>query len=354
MQDTTESLGMTLLADSMDEARPGVVFLFSGQGGQYPGMAAGLWEAWPWFRARLEELFAVSVTNGDQPLAEVLLGRGDDPDAIHQTRFTQPLLYALELALAEVWQRWGVRPAAVLGHSLGEFATAGVAGVFSEADGMRLVTERGRLMQTLPAEGKYFIIKGEFTEVATAARGFRATVAIAGVNAPDLTVVSGRAADVDHVVAACTGRGMSARELPVSLPFHSPLMDPILAPFEDFCGALQLHPPRIPWVSTVTGMFAEANTATVPAYWRRQIREPVRFWMGMTTLAEAGHYLFLEIGPGSAVLAMGKEAIGAEGRQWLPSLRRGRDDRRSMMAAAMRLRQAGVEVDLKQVDEDCL
>ena len=354
MRATTEYADMTLLADSRDEDRPGVVFLFSGQGGQYPGMAGGLWESWPWFRGRLEELFAVSATNGDQPLAELLLGRGDDPDASHQTRFTQPLLYALELALAEAWQRWGVSPAAVMGHSLGEFAAAGVAGVFSDTDGMRLVTERGRLMQTLPPEGKYIIITGEFTEVAAAARAFRATVAIAGVNAPDLTVVSGRAADVDHVVAACRVRGMSARELPVGLPFHSPLMDPILAPFEDFCGAFRLQPPRIPWVSTVTGRFAEANTATVPAYWRRQIREPVRFWMGMTTLAEAGHHLFLEIGPGSAVLAMGKEAIGAAGRQWLPSLHRGRDDRGSMMVAAMQLRQAGVEVDLQQVRDDCL
>ncbi len=345
---------MTLLADSRDEDRPGVVFLFSGQGGQYPGMAMGLWESWPWFRSRLEQLFEVSVTNGNHPLAEVLLGRGCDPDAMHQTRFTQPLLYALELALAEVWQRWGVRPAAVMGHSLGEFSAAGVAGVFSESDGMRLVTERGRLMQTLPAEGKYVIVTGELADVAATVREFRATVAIAGVNAPDLTVVSGRAADIDRVVASCTVRGMPSRELPVSLPFHSPLMDPILAPFENFCGAFQLQPPRIPWVSTVTGMFAEANTATVPAYWRRQIREPVRFWMGMRTLAEAGHQIFLEIGPGSTVLTMGKEAIGAEGRQWLPSLHRGRDDRRSMMVAAMQLCQAGVEVDLKQVREDCL
>ena len=92
MRATTEYADMTLLADSRDEDRPGVVFLFSGQGGQYPGMAAGLWESWPWFRGRLEELFAIAVTNGDQPLAELLLGRGDDPDAIHQTRFTQPLL----------------------------------------------------------------------------------------------------------------------------------------------------------------------------------------------------------------------------------------------------------------------
>lgn len=333
---------------------PCLAFLYAGQGAQYAGMASELWTHWPWFRSGLERLFASSARRPEAEWSDVLLGRGSTEGLIDQTAFTQPLVYALEIMLTRVWARWGVRPAAVMGHSLGEFAAACAAGVFSELQGMRLVTERGRVMQRLPRNGKYVLVTGEFADIAALVGPHRATTAVAGINAPNLTVISGLATNVDRIVAQCRDLGMSARELPVSLPFHSPLMDPILEEFERFCRDLRFRPPSVPWISGVTGEALARDFTPDPAYWRGQIREPVRFWAAIHTLANRGRTAFLELGPGHQVLSMGRAAIDADEHLWLACLDRKQSSRRSLLESALALWRAGIDVDLARACRDCL
>lgn len=330
-----------------------VVFLFTGQGSQYAGMAAELEEAWPWFRAEMKRLFAVVQRRAEADWVDVWLGRNDAGEWLEQTAFTQPILYALEVALTRIWERWGVKPGAVMGHSLGEFTAAWRAGVFTAEDGMRLVMERGRLMQTLPRNGKYVVVKGDLAEVAEVVRPWTRTVAVAGVNAPKLIVVSGLRDDMERVLVDFRRLGMMVRELPVSLPFHSPLMDPILEEFDKFCQGFEFRKATVPWVSNLTGRFYGAEAVAGASYWRRHIREPVRFWAGMECLANAGYEAFLEIGPGHTLLAMGKEAIGEPVGTWVNSLEKGKNSQETLWNAAQHLAQSGVEVDLELVRKDC-
>lgn len=340
-------------AEPKQNAGKPVAFLFAGQGAQYTGMASELADAWPWFRAEMDRLFAVVQRRPEAEWTDVWLGRNETGKLLEQTAFTQPILFAMEVALTRVWERWGVKPGAVLGHSLGEFAAAWSAGVFTAEDGMRLVTERGHLMQTLPRNGKYVVVKGDLAEVAETVRPWKRTIAVAGVNAPQLIVVSGLREDMDRVLVDFRRRNMMVRELPVSLPFHSPLMDPILEKFEKLSQRFEFRKVTIPWASNLTGQFLGDKEVAGPEYWRKHIREPVRFWSGMECLANAGYEVFLEIGPGRTLVTMGKEAIGEAAGTWINSLEKGTNSREVLWKAAQRLAQDEVQVDLELARNDC-
>lgn len=333
---------------------PRVAFLYSGQGAQYAGMASELSDIWPWFRSGMQRLFDHAAQYADASWSDVLLGMEGTDGLIDQTAFTQPIVYALQIQLTQVWSRWGLHPSAVMGHSLGEFAAACTAGVFSGLDGLRLVSERGRLMQELPRNGKYVLVTGEFADIAELVRPYASTVAIAGVNAPNLIVVSGFATDVDQILFRCQALNMKVRELPVSLPFHSPLMNPVLDDFEAYCCRFEFRRPSISWISGVTGQEFSGDLAPDANYWRRQIRDPVRLWAALYELANRGRTAFLEIGPGHAVLSMGKSAVDPERHLWLPSLDPKQSDRKTLLNTALALWRSGIEIDLEQACRDCL
>ncbi|MFP2911889.1 type I polyketide synthase [Pyxidicoccus sp. 3LFB2] len=272
------------------EQRPQVTFLFTGQGSQYAGMGKGLYESHPTFRNAIDRCARALTGVLPLPLTEVLFGEGAPLD---QTQYTQPALFALEYALCEVWREWGVVPDAVLGHSVGEFPAACVAGVFDVEEGIRLVAERARLMQQLPAGGVMVAVQEGEAEVQPLLAEHPA-VSLAALNGPRSVVLSGPAAEVDTVVRALESRGIRSRPLTVSHAFHSALMDPALPAFGRAASSVSYRPPKVAWVTNLTGEQASSVSAQ---YWEQQLRQPVRFAQGVQTLAAAGRRLFLEVGP---------------------------------------------------------
>jgi acyl transferase domain-containing protein len=320
-----------------------IAFLFSGQGAQYPGMGWELYHSEPIFRAAFDRCAAVLDPLLGQPLVQWLT-----PDAtaevLADTRVLQPLLFALEWSLAELWTSWGLRPQGLLGHSLGGYVAAGRAGVFDLEAGLRLVAERGRLMAGLPAEGGMAAVRGDELVVQAALEAEAAEVAIAALNGPQETVLSGRRPALAVVLARLAAAGYESRPLQVAQAFHSPLMEPILAPLGAAIAAAGPRPPGPGLVSDLSGEPAGPEVSEL-GYWQRHAREPVRFAKGVQALYAQGCRLFVEVGPGSTLLSLARRVLPEAGQAWLPSLRRGREDGRQLLESLAELYARGPSVD---------
>ncbi|MFV3130820.1 type I polyketide synthase [Niveispirillum sp. KHB5.9] len=319
--------------------RTRVAFLFSGQGTQYAGMAAGLYREEPLFRATVDRCLAAMADLPD--LADMWLGGGDDP-RLNDTAYAQPALFALQAGLVALWRGLGVEPDLVLGHSVGEFAAAWAAGVLGLEDAARLVVARGRLMQALPRDGAMIAV---FAPAADLAGLTGDRVGIAGLNGAAETVLSGDAAALDAIAAGLSARGIRCKKLAVSHAFHSPLMDPAVVPFAALAGTVAAGAPSLPWVSTLTGL----PVTVVPdgAYWGRQIREPVAFAPALGALAGRRIGCVIEIGPGPALVALARRELPDAAITWLSSLRPGGQDRRRFLECVAGAWSAGVAVRLE-------
>lgn len=331
-------------------ATPKVAFLFTGQGAQFAGMGRGLYEGAPMFRAILDRAAAHLGDRLGAPLLDVMFAEGAAARRLDETGFTQPALFVLEHALAELWRSWGIEPDFVLGHSVGEFAAACAAGVMRFEQALDLVAERGRLMQALPAGGAMVSIAAPESEVAGR---LGAQVAIAAINGPRQTVISGDAAAVAAVVASFEAEGVTCRALPVSHAFHSPLVDPALDAFEAAAAGIAFRAPDRRLISNLTGECVQAADIRTPRYWRRHMREPVRFAAGARALAALGADVLVEIGPHPVLIALAQEVLEPQGdamREFVPSLRRGRDDWAEIQQAAAALWRLGAPVDWRAVE----
>ena len=272
---------------------PAVAFLFPGQGTQYAGMARELYECEPVFQFELDRCAQAVGPKLEIDLRRVLFpASGGEVEAnglLQQTRYTQPALFAVEYALAKLWMSWGVQPDGMLGHSVGEYVAACIAGVFSLDDALTLIEARGRLMQELPAGAMLAVPLSEQEIVAWMPQ----SLSLAAVNSAVNCVVSGGIADIEQIETFLSRQDQVSRRLRTSHAFHSAMMDPILKPFADVVSKLQLGAPRIPFLSNVTGNWIEKEQATDPRYWVRHLRETVRFADGVRRLLETSDRLLL-------------------------------------------------------------
>lgn len=333
----------TITSEVRPGQRPKLAWMFTGQGAQISGMAHQLYETQPVFRAALDRCAEILKPHLEHGLLDVLF----DPALsakLDQTMYTQPALFAVEYALAQLWMSWGVQPAAVIGHSVGEYAAACIAGVFSLEDGLNLIATRGRLMQNLPSNGRMAAVFADAATVESAIQPYTKTVSIGAYNGPQMTVISGLDTDIQRLVDNFAAQGITARDLRVSHAFHSPLMQPILNEFATVARKIQHHPPRIPVISNLTGESAKEFHAD---YWAQHIRQPVRFQQGLQAIYEAGSRVFLEIGPKPTLTGMGKRILTDV--RWLASLD-GADEWETMLNSLGALYTLGVPVNWKGFD----
>jgi acyl transferase domain-containing protein len=325
-----------------------VAFMFAGGGAQYPGMAAELYGTEPVFREELDRCLALlGPALGPQVFTALFPAEPGNPTAgarLSCPSVALPALFAVQYAQARLWQACDIEPAALIGHSMGEYTAACIAGVFSLEDALGVVALRGRLLESLTP--------GSMLSVQLPAEELEAFLdertAVAAVNAPALSVAAGPAASIDALERELGRRGIEARRVHIAVAAHSPLVEPVLGEFGDYIASLTLRPPRIPIASNLSGDWLSAEEATDPGYWVRHLRETVRFADGIATVLHTPDLALLEVGPGRTLSTLAKQHAAAEGRIILTSLRHPEEagsDAAFMLGTLGRLWTAGVQWD---------
>ncbi|MES2703280.1 MAG: amino acid adenylation domain-containing protein [Bacteroidota bacterium] len=329
-----------------------VVFMFPGQGAQYAGMGKSLYNAEPVYKAAVDECAAILQLQMNEDIRDILFSDPvSDEDAanrIKNTYYTQPAMFVTEYALAKLWMSWGLKPSIFIGHSIGEFVAAHLAGVFSLEDALLLISSRGRLMADV-APGSMLAVLAGHEQIACI---LPEALSIAAINSPGLSVVAGHEAAVADFSRQLSAQNINSKLLHTSHAFHSAMMDPVVVPFEKVVRGVTLHAPQVPIVSTVTGTWIQASDATDPAYWAQHLRSTVRFSAGVTTLLEKENMLLLECGPGNVTATLARQHPAKSNIVVVPGIEHGADEYRSLLSALGQLWIHGVQLDWKKFYAD--
>ncbi|EAZ91774.1 type I polyketide synthase [Crocosphaera chwakensis] len=299
--------GKKILTQESKDNEQSIVFMFTGQGSQYINMGRDLYETETIFRETCDQCFAILKPHVNGDLKQIIYSDTDNIETasqqLQETALTQPALFIIEYALAKLWISWGITPKAMIGHSIGEYVAACLANVFSLEDALMLVANRGKMMQKMPS--------GTMLSVNLSAEDIEPfldkNLALAAINSPNLCVVSGDLQAIDNLEKKLTENRINCRRLHTSHAFHSSMMEPIVNPFTELVKTVSLNTPTIPFISNVTGNWINDAEATAPIYWGRQLRQPVKFYPGMSKLLEQGSSIFLEVGPGRTLNSLTRQ-----------------------------------------------
>ena len=364
-----------LVRGGWEGSSPAIAFLFTGQGSQYVGMGQQLYQTQPTFKATVDHCSDLLQVYLGWDIKEVIFGKeeidyppqpplskgggqqgtGENSYNLDSTINTQPALFVIEYALAKLWLSWGIKPDMMMGHSIGEYVAATLAGVFSLEDALKLITARGRLIQELPENGSMVVVFAPLETVEKAVASYQDKVSIAAINHHQNIVISGEGEAIQEIIEQLELNGIQNQTLKVSHPFHSPMMEPMLKAFETIAKQIKYSSPKIKIVSTVTGTVITEEIAT-PEYWCHQIRETVRFSQAIECLIDKDIKIFLEIGAKPTLLNIGKTVVEnsnkAQNVCWLASLHPKQENWRTMLLTLGELYAKKYVIDWEEFDKD--
>jgi acyl transferase domain-containing protein/acyl-CoA synthetase (AMP-forming)/AMP-acid ligase II/acyl carrier protein/NAD(P)-dependent dehydrogenase (short-subunit alcohol dehydrogenase family) len=331
---------------------PGIVFLFPGQGAQYTGMGKELYDTVPSFRNDINKCNEILKQYLPIELLQVLFSDSEESvAALDRTRYTQPALFAIEYALGKLWMSWGIVPSVMMGHSAGEYVAACLAGVFSLEDGLKLVAERGRLMEEKTGDGEMFTIFADETTTRNLLKGYEDRVSIASMNSPVKTVISGDKEAVNKVISQLDQEQIEYKKINVSIASHSPMMIPMIDEFRKVCSSVHYHEARIPVVSNINAEITSDKIANAE-YWCDHILSPVEFSKSILTCVNSGNTLFVDLGPKPTSLSMAQETNQSHDLTWIASFKKNFTAWQTLNEGLARLFVNGVQVNWEGYHND--